>query len=48
MHQKAYTKEIFHMAATSECNMMPTPLPQCIEQLNTDPFLEPSYFRSIL
>lgn len=47
MHQKAYTEEILHMAAMSDCNLMPALLPQRIEQLNTDPFPKPTYFRSL-
>ena len=47
MHQKAYTEEILHMAAMSDCNPIPTPLPQRLEQLDTSPFPEPTYFRSL-
>lgn len=47
MHQKAYAEDILHQAAMSDCNPMPTPLPQRIEHLNNDPFPEPTYFRSL-
>lgn len=30
-----------------DCNPMPTPLPQRIDQLNLEPFPEPTYFRSL-
>lgn len=30
LHQKSYVKDILHQAAMSDCNPMPTPLPQRI------------------
>ncbi|KAL9294554.1 putative RNA-directed DNA polymerase [Arabidopsis thaliana] len=47
LHQTAYAKDILHQAAMSNCNSMPTPLPQHIENLNSDLFPEPTYFRSL-
>ena len=47
MHQQAYIKDIIHQASMSDCNSMPTPLPQRIDNYNSDPFPEPTYFRSI-
>lgn len=46
-YQKAYAQDILHQAAMSDCNPMPTPLPQRIEQLDPTPFPEPTYFRSL-
>lgn len=28
LHQKSYVEDILHQAAMSDCNPMPTPLPQ--------------------
>lgn len=47
MHHKAYAQDILHQATMSDCNPMPTPLPQRIEQLDTTPFPKPTYFRSL-
>ena len=47
LHQTAYAKDILHQAAMSNCNSMPTPLPQQIDNLNSDLFSEPTYFRSL-
>ena len=47
LHQQAYTKDILYQSSMLECNPMPTPLPQRIEIINTEPFPEPTYFRSI-
>ncbi|XP_018464686.1 uncharacterized mitochondrial protein AtMg00810-like [Raphanus sativus] len=47
LHQTAYVKEILHAAAMSDCNPMPTPLPQRIEEMDTTLFEDPTYFRSL-
>lgn len=47
MHQQAYIKDILHQASMSECNPIPTPLPQRINNYNSEPFPEPTYFRSL-
>lgn len=47
LHQQAYIKEILHVAAMSDCNPMPTPLPQRIESVDDTLFSEPTYFRSL-
>lgn len=47
LHQKAYVSDILHQAAMSNCNPMPTPLPQQLDHLNSEPFPESTYFRSL-
>lgn len=47
LHQSAYAQDILHQASMADCNPMPTPLPQQPDNLNTEPFSEPTYFRSI-
>nr|CAC37623.1 copia-like polyprotein [Arabidopsis thaliana] len=47
LHQHAYASDILHQAGMTECNPMPTPLPQHLEDLNSEPFEEPTYFRSL-
>ncbi|XP_019087375.1 PREDICTED: uncharacterized protein LOC109127260 [Camelina sativa] len=47
LHQTAYASDILHQAAMSNCNSMPTPLPQQLTQLNLELFAEPTYFRSL-
>ncbi|WZZ08510.1 hypothetical protein YC2023_094431 [Brassica napus] len=47
LHQQAYIKEILHVASMSDCNPMPTPIPQCTEAPDTSLFQEPTYFRSL-
>lgn len=47
LHQTAYASDILHQAAMSNCNPMATPLPQQINIHNSDPFPEPTYFRSL-
>lgn len=47
LNQKAYIADILHQAAMSECNPMPTPLPQRSDNVDTTPFQEPNYFRSL-
>ena len=47
LHQTAYASEILHHAGMSDCNPMPTPLPQQLTNLNSEPFEEPTYFRSL-
>ncbi|CAA7036250.1 unnamed protein product [Microthlaspi erraticum] len=47
LHQTAYAKEILHHASMSDCNSMPTPLPLQLDDLNSEPFSEPTYFRSL-
>lgn len=47
LHQHAYTKDILHQAEMLECNPMPTPLPQRIDNFKSDPFSEPTYFKSL-
>lgn len=47
LHQRAYAEDIFYQAQMSDCNPMPTPLPQRIEDLDTTLFPEPTYFRSL-
>ena len=47
LHQQAYAKDILHQAAMSNCNPMPTPLPLQLDNLNSEPFTEPTYFRSL-
>lgn len=47
LHQQAYIKEILHVASITDCNPMPTPLPQRIESVDDSLFSEPTYFRSL-
>ncbi|CAA7061320.1 unnamed protein product [Microthlaspi erraticum] len=47
LHQLSYAKDILHAAAMSDCSPMPTPLPQDIDNLNSDLFPEPTYFKSL-
>lgn len=47
LHQEAYTKDILQQAAMIDCNPMPTPLPQRIENYDATPFSEPTYFRCL-
>ncbi|CAL9227254.1 unnamed protein product [Arabidopsis halleri] len=47
LHQTAYASDILHQAGMTNCNPMPTPLPQHLENLNSEPFSEPTYFRSL-
>lgn len=47
LHQEAYASDILHQAGISDCNAMPTPLPQHLEELESEPFEEPTYFRSL-
>ncbi|CAA7042356.1 unnamed protein product [Microthlaspi erraticum] len=47
LHQQAYAKDILHKASMSDCSPMPTPLPLQLDELNSEPFEEPTYFRSL-
>ena len=47
LHQQAYVKDILHQAAMSDCNPMPTPLHAKMEDINTEPFSKPTYYRSL-
>ena len=47
LHQTAYAKDILHQASMSTCNSMPTPLPQQIDNQDSELFSEPTYFRSL-
>ncbi|KAG7578201.1 Integrase catalytic core [Arabidopsis thaliana x Arabidopsis arenosa] len=47
LHQTAYATDILQQAAMSDCNPMPTPLPTQLENLNSELFEEPTYFRSL-
>lgn len=47
LHQTAYASDILQQAAMLECNPMPTPLPSQLDNLNSEPFPEPTYFRSL-
>ncbi|CAA7042627.1 unnamed protein product [Microthlaspi erraticum] len=47
LHQSSYARDILHAASMTDCNPMPTPLPQNIENLNSELFPEPTYFRSL-
>lgn len=47
LHQSAYARAILHAASMTECKPMPTPLPQTIDNLNSELFPEPTYFRSL-
>ncbi|XP_019092302.1 PREDICTED: uncharacterized protein LOC109129119 [Camelina sativa] len=47
LHQTAYAKDILYQAGMSDCNPMPTPLPQNLDKMNTELFSEPTYFRSL-
>lgn len=47
LHQSAYASDILQQAGMVDCNPMPTPLPQQIDNLNSDLFPEPTYFRSL-
>ncbi|CAA7042103.1 unnamed protein product [Microthlaspi erraticum] len=48
LHQQAYAADILHQASMSDCNPMPTPLPLQLDDLNSEPFSEPTYFRSLV
>ncbi|KAG7656784.1 Retrotransposon Copia-like N-terminal [Arabidopsis suecica] len=47
MKDLAYASEILHQAGMSDCNPMPTPLPQQLTNINSEPFEEQTYFRSL-
>lgn len=47
LHQFAYARDILHTASMSDCNPMLTPLPQDIDNLNSELFSEPTYFWSL-
>ena len=47
LHQQAYIDDILHEAAMTDCNPMPTPLPQRIEEADSPVFSEPTYFRCL-
>ncbi|KAL9294824.1 putative RNA-directed DNA polymerase [Arabidopsis thaliana] len=47
LHQTAYATDILQQAGMSDCNPMPTPLPQQLDNLNSELFAEPTYFRSL-
>lgn len=47
LHQSAYASDNLHQAGMSNCNPMATPLPQHLDNLNSVPFPEPTYFRSL-
>ncbi|KFK36578.1 hypothetical protein AALP_AA4G141700 [Arabis alpina] len=47
LHQAAYAADILHQAAMTDCNPMPSPLPQNLDNLNSELFSEPTYFRSL-
>lgn len=47
LHQIAYASNILHQAGMTNCNPMPTLLPQYLDNLNSEPFEEPTYLRSL-
>lgn len=47
LHQSVYAADILHQAQMSQCNPMPTPLLQRIDNVDLTLFPEPTYFRSL-
>lgn len=47
MHQTAYAQDILHQASMSDCNPMSTPLSLQLDDLNPEPFPEPTYFQNL-
>lgn len=42
LHQTAYAEDILHQASMSLCNLMHTPLPTRLDELDKTPFSEPT------